>query len=132
MHIQRVAIVGAALLGASAVFMPWVSMPRTGPITGMTGLGWLPFLLFVVAAIAGATGERYDHAGPVRLACALVPAALAGALGVRVLLRFRSIVGPAFAEAQISLGIGPWVIVAAALAMFVLAFVFRARDDAEE
>ena len=77
----RLAIMIAAGAGMLGTFLPWVSMPLMGSLSGTAGDGWFTFVGFAVV-MAFAAGKFSQELGIVRrLICALF-AAGAGAIGM--------------------------------------------------
>lgn len=70
---QQVAILICAIIGMMGTFMPWVSMPIVGSISGTAGDGWITFALFSVSLILA-------FASPSTRVWSLVPAILASGI----------------------------------------------------
>ncbi|HWM03641.1 MAG TPA: hypothetical protein VNP92_15005 [Actinophytocola sp.] len=59
MHAERVVVLGAAGLGALSVFLPWVSVPLLGSITGTElddGRGWAVLVAAAAALTSAVAG----------------------------------------------------------------------------
>jgi len=136
-HLQRIAIIGAASVGALSIFMPWVTMPMVGTVSGARGDGWLTFLLFIPPIVLALRGNKLAPlTGGTRIGAA-VPAALAGAMGLYKIVQFNSAMtgagnghplAAAFAGA-VRLRFGVYLLVLAAIAVCVAAWILEKREQ---
>jgi hypothetical protein len=138
MHQQRLAIVIAAAVGMLGTFLPWVSVPFLGSISGARGDGWISFVLFLVALLMALLGNKQSIMKGIQFVVAIVFGALAAALGVWKILDINSAMGETTAEnplsqslgSIVSIGIGLYVIVVAGIAIILLGFILQKEKAA--
>lgn len=122
MNKQRLFILGAAVLGIIASYLPWISLPM-GSVSGLKGDGWLTLILFLVPTVISVLGNRAASLSKTNLYVAMGPALLAGLLGLYKIIDFNSGMPDTdnpFAIAvrsTVSVGIGLYLVVAAGLAV---------------
>lgn len=134
-HLQRIAIIAAASLGILATFLPWVSAPIIGTVYGTAGDGWITLCLFVPAVVLAFQGDRLAPLlGGARLG-AIIPAGIAGLIGIIKIVQFRSNVSnldddnpfSAALSVSVQLRIGIFLLVFAGIGVCVAAWILEKR-----
>jgi len=134
---QRLGIAVSAGLGMLATFLPWVTMPIVGTITGTAGDGWLTLPLFIPALVLALRGDRSSKLlGPSRLG-AVIPSGLAALVGAYKISSLNSYMSGVpqdnpFAKAlagTVQVGIGLYLLVAAGAAVAVVAWVVERSGE---
>ncbi len=122
MNKQRLFILGAAVLGIVASFLPWITLPF-GSVSGLKGDGWLTLILFLVPTIISILGNRNARLSRTNLYISMGPALLAGLLGLYKIIDFNSSLPDGDnpialgVRSAMSVGIGLYLVVAAGLAV---------------
>jgi hypothetical protein len=141
MHKQRIAVTLCAGAGALGCFLPWVNLPIIGSVNGMQGSdGVIMLLLFAPAAIFALRPETGRPLRGGRLWAAVVPAAMAGLLGIWKIVDFHSGTsslnqGNPFGSAlsaPVSIGLGLYLISLAGLLCAVLGLRFQGEEVEED
>lgn len=138
MHKQKVAIIIASAAGMVGTFLPWVTLPILGGISGTQGDGWITFIMFGLALVAAAVGNKEHALNAVQLVLAVILGGGAGLVGIWKIIDFKRSVGDvptdnALAKAVgsiVSIGSGLYLIALAGIA--VIFFVFALREGAQE
>ncbi|MDB9313349.1 hypothetical protein PN462_09585 [Spirulina sp. CS-785/01] len=134
-HKQRLAILGIAILGCLATFLPWLHAPMVGSVSGARGDGWITLILFIPAIVLSLRGDRLTPlVGNFRLG-ATIPAGLAAFIGLWKISDLNSIVSDmsddnpfgAMVSSSIEVGIGLYLLIAAGIALCVVAWVLEKR-----
>lgn len=139
MHTQRIVVLICGVLGALVTFLPWATVPIIGTISGTVGDGWITLALFLPAVGLVLAGDRARPlAGGARLG-AVIPAALASALGVWKIIDFNSAMQAPednpFAEALsagVSVGAGLYLVALMGVAIAISSFVLGADTRAAQ
>lgn len=133
MNKQRVLIVAAAGVGMLCTFLPWVSIPIFGSISGARGDGWISFALFLIALLpALLAGEKKQPLPGKALPAVLIPAVLAAGLGIWKIIDFKRLLSGStddalaqFTGAGVSIGFGLYLLVLAGIVLVFAALRFR-------
>ncbi len=137
LHRQRLFLVVASSLGMLSTFLPWVHVPMIGAVSGASGDGWLTLPLFLPAIVLSLRGQKHiPLVGGLRLG-AVIPSAIAGLMGVIKIVRLNTLQNSGaennvFAEMMISsvrVGVGLYLLVAAALAIGVAAWLLATPTE---
>lgn len=130
-HNQRFAISVAAGAGMLSTFLPWVHAPIIGSVSGTAGDGWITLVLFVPAMVLALLGEKSQILDGGQRLGAVIPAGVAGLIGLIKIVNFYSTMSNAardnpFAKAfsgTVQIGIGIYLLIAAGAAVGILAWV---------
>jgi len=134
MNRQRVLIAVTAGVGMLCTFLPWVTIPIFGSISGARGDGWITFALFLVALLmALLSGDKERPLTGKLLPAVLAPAVLAAGIGIWKIIDFNQKMGSSlgqddfskFMGASVSIGFGLYLLVIAGIALVVVAVRFR-------
>jgi len=133
MHRQRQFILLTAAVGMLCTFLPWVTIPILGSISGTKGDGWLTFALFFIPLLIVLLGEKSQSISGKKLTAVILPAALASILGIWKIIDFNNKMGSArgndafsqFMGASVSIGVGLYLLVIAGIALTVVAIRFK-------
>lgn len=132
MNKQRLAILILAGLGGFATFMPWVKAPFIGSINGTKGDGWITLILYIIPVIISLLNDRTKALSGGLLYGAIVPAIIAGAIGLWKIYDFNSKMsgmssnpfGQAI-EASVSIEFGLYLVVLSGIALPLCAFLIK-------
>ena len=136
MHKQRLGILIAAGVGILATFLPWANIPLVGSVYGTAGDGWITLVLFVITAVMTVLGDRKVVLGGPKFIIALLTSIVAGGIGIWKIVDFTSLkadiasdsfLGESFA-AGVSIGIGIYLLVIAAIGVTVAGFVLKGKQ----
>lgn len=137
LHRQRLFLVVASSLGILSTFLPWIHVPIIGAVSGASGDGWLTLPLFLPTLVLSLRGQKDTPlVGGLRLG-AVIPSAIAGIVGVIKIVRVNTLPSSGaennvFAEMMISsvrVGVGLYLIVAAAVAIGVAAWLLATPTE---
>jgi len=133
LHKQRKFVLLSAVLGLISVFLPWktVSAGLFGAsmsegINGFHGAGILTFLLFIVAGIVAFLGNQ--TAALDKGSWMAVMAAGAVAL-IGVIINISTTSGNSMGFVELSVGLGCWIALVAAIGVVGSAWLFRNPGD---
>jgi hypothetical protein len=130
MNKQRMFILVAAVIGAIATFLPWIELAM-GSVAGTKGDGWLTLPLFTISAVLAVLGNRMAPLSGASLYGTMVPALLAGLLGIYKIVDINSSLPSGdnpFALAMrqtMSVGIGLYLVALAGVAVPAIAYFLR-------
>ncbi len=128
MHKQRLGILIAAAAGMLGVFLPWVTVPFLGSVSGIRAgsTGWLLLIFFGVALAMTLIGNKQSILTGARFLVAIIFGALSSLIAILNIVNYNAEVGKAGGMgAVVSLGIGIYVIVLAGIAVVVLGFILK-------
>jgi len=134
MNKQRIAILVPAGIGVLATFLPWVTMPIVGSVSGASGDGWITLLLFIPAIVITLINDKSQRIEGNLLYGAIIPAGLAGLIGLYYIIDFNSSMSAVTASAgpfggaiaaSVSVGFGLYLVVLAGIAVPVLAYMIK-------
>lgn len=139
MNSQKLTVLIIAAIGMLATFMPWVNAPIIGSIDGTKGDGWITMALFAIPAILCLLNDKTEPLiGPKRY-LAVIPALIIAVIAIWKIIDFRSGMetldqNNPFAEmvgASVSIGFGLYLLVLAAIALPIAAFVVKDKRSKE-
>ena len=110
MHRSRLTILNGAVIGL--LTLPLVRFPVTGNVNSIDGDGWPAVALIGMVAVLALLGDRAEG---LAMAPALVAAATSGAAMVFSVLKLTDASNAADTIPDASIGVGAWVLVAAAM-----------------
>jgi hypothetical protein len=129
----RLGIAGTSAIGMLGTFMPWVSIPMFGSVSGARGDGWFSFIGFAVALAVSLSPNlklpikiiRRSIAGVMGLGCA--------ALGIWKIVGLLDLAKEQEAEGGMTavfatgtqIGFGLWIVAFSGLAVLVMAIAVR-------
>ena len=127
MHKQRLGILIAAAAGMLGSFLPWVSVPFLGSISGIRGSdGWINLVIFAIPLIMALIGNKESILDGTKLYVAVLFGAIGAGMGIWKIVDVGSIIGEAGGLGKaISVGFGLYLIVLAGIAVVVLGFVLK-------
>ncbi len=141
MHNQRMGMLIASGAGALGAFLPWITIPFLGGISGVSGgnsVGWVTFFLYLGAVIFTIVGDKEDVLRDKFLSGAIICNGLGSGFGIWKFIDFKSamsgLAGPAagggnplgkLAGSMFSVGIGLYIIILAGIAAIILAVALR-------
>jgi len=128
MHKQRLGILIAAAAGMLGVFLPWVTVPFLGSVSGINAgiTGWLLLILFGAALAMALIGNKQSILTGASFWAAIFLGALSSLIAILNILNYKTEVGKAGGlGSAVSLGIGIYVIVLAGIAVVVLGFILK-------
>lgn len=133
MHKQRKVILLASALGVISAFLPWQTISAgifgagiSQGVNGFHGIAVLAFLAFIAAGILAITGQQTNRLE--RTSWLAVLAAGAVALICTIVAMFNTS-GSGFGFVEVSIGIGCWLALIAALAVAGGAWFLKAPED---
>lgn len=88
---QRLAVVILSSIGMLTTFMPWVSMPIVGSVSGSKGDGWFSFSFFLIALIIGLMGSGKKILSKEQILGISLFGVLAAILGIWKIIDFNTI-----------------------------------------
>jgi hypothetical protein len=130
MNKQRMFILVAAVIGVIATFLPWIELAM-GSVAGTKGDGWLTLPLFTISAVLAVLGNRMAPLSGASLYGTMVPALLAGLLGIYKIVDFNSSLpsgdNPIILAMRqtMSVGIGLYLVALAGVAVPAIAYFLR-------
>lgn len=138
MHTQRLAMAISAGAGMLATFLPWANVPLLGAIPGTVGDGWFTFVFFGIVLILTLVGDKKMALDGKGFIGALVVSVLAGAFGLWKIIEFYSTMSQfggddpisAALGSSVSIGIGLYLVVVAAVAVIGCGFVLKGAKKA--
>jgi flagellar biosynthesis protein FliQ len=110
-------MLGAAAIGIIAMFLPWVDLYFIS-VNGMHGKGLLVFLCFVVCGILAFAGDQSKPLDKTMWMIAMIVSGLTTVGMVIAFFQANDVIG--------AMGIGFYMALIASLALFFVAFIFRA------
>ncbi len=129
MHKQRSLICLVAVVGMLGTFLPWVTLPFVGTVYGTAGDGWITLGLFVI-------GERSEPLQMGGMVVGSLLSLLAAGLGYSKISTFMKLINQPADEpiaqamsANISIGIGLYIICAAGVALPIVALALRSTEQ---
>ena len=133
---QRLYVLIAAAAGMLGTFLPWVSAPIIGGISGTAGDGWFTFILFGVAVFVALQGDRTKNLDQKQFLAVCVTSGLAALFALWKIINFNNSMGQLAGRdgmfsgmftSTVSIGVGLYLIVLAGIAVIGLAFKMKAK-----
>lgn len=141
MNKQRIAVLAIAVLGMTAIFMPWMELPILGGVNGTNNaLGWVTFGLFALPALLSMIGDKSGNMKLGLLILAAVSGIIAALLGVLTISEFGNVADEMAGEnlfddlilPHMSPGYGLYVVIIAGVALPLFGLLLRdSRKPAE-
>ena len=132
MHKQRIILILMGLAGIISVFLPWVSAPLFGSVSGAKfDTGILIIVMYSANIVAALFGDRgASLKGLLFYLCLVLPFA-AGAIALSNILKINSDMSAHHSHMNIyEIGFGLYLIIAIGVVTPLLAFVFRMKRQA--
>ena len=134
MHQQRLYVLIAAAAGMLGTFLPWVSLPFLGSVSGTSAGadGWISFVFFGVVLAMTLIGKREALLEGWHFMLAIIFGAAGAIFALWKIIDINSVIGgkgqgemgKAMGK-MVSVGFGLYLIVIAGIAVVVLAFVMQ-------
>ena len=138
MHKQRLYVLIAAAAGMLGTFLPWVSLPFLGSVSGVNAGadGWISFVFFGVVVAMTLIGNRESLLEGYQFTLSVVFGAVGAIFGLWKIIDINSVMGgkgqgemgKAMGK-MISVGFGLYLIVLAGIAVVVLALMLKKGEQ---
>ena len=128
MHKHRLGILIASGVGMLGVFLPWVTVPFLGAVSGISAgsTGWVLLIFFGASLAMTLIGNKHSILEGAKFWVAIILSALCALIAILNIIDYKSEVSKTGGlGSMISLGIGIYVVVLAGIAVVLLGFILK-------